>query len=216
MFFYLRQTMASVVVLLGLSAGAVADSRDDLALLMRYLSPIATVSGDFRQQTLDARQQNLQVLSGRFILMREGPTLLWVTTSPENQILRVQNDELWTLELDLEQLLIQDLGLQLEQSPALLLTGSETEIAQQYEVHLLEQSDTDSSFALIPRDPSSPLERIEIQFVQNQPERLRLLDSFQQTTLVVFQNLIINEAISESSFEFDVPAHFDVIDQRAQ
>jgi outer membrane lipoprotein carrier protein len=204
------------LILLLLPCSVLAEPHDDLAELMNYLSPIKTLTGDFRQQTLDARQQSLQILSGQFSLMREGPKLIWQTASPDDQILRVRDETLWTIDLALEQLVIQDLGEMLEQSPALLLTGERADIALRYEVELLELTDMESHFALTPRDPSTPVERIEMHFNQGLPERLQLVDSFQQTTLVVFQNLQVNEPLLEELFEFEVPAHFDVIDQRAQ
>lgn len=191
-----------------------ANTDDDLTLLMELLSPIATLSGDFRQQTLDARQQSLQVITGEFVLHRAGPKLLWQTTTPDEQILRVRDDTLWTLDLSLEQLLIQDLGSMLEQSPALLLTGSASDIGQRYAVERLEQTDSDVLFALIPRDSSSAIERIEIRFDRRLPERIRLVDSFQQTTILVFIGLALNEPANDSDFDFDIPDHFDVIDQR--
>lgn len=189
---------------------------DDLDLLMRYLSPIETLTGDFRQQTLDARQQTLQVHNGQFALTRSGPLLLWETAAPDQQTLRVRDETLWLLDIALEQLVIQDLGDMWEQSPALLLTGERSEIAQRYDIEAVTETAVESHFILTPRDPSSPVERIEMRFIEGQPEHLRLLDSFQQTTLVVFQNLNINEVLTDSAFEFAVPSHFDVIDQRVQ
>lgn len=207
--------LQSLLINLLMPLQAVANSDDDLAALMSFLTPMTTLSGDFRQQTLDARQQSLQVVTGQFVMMREGPQLLWQTDAPDDQILRVREGTLWSLDLGLEQLVIQDLGQMLAQSPALLLTGSQQEIARQYEVELLAESANDAVFALIPRDPSSTLERIEMRFVAGQPERLRLLDSFQQTTLVVFQNLQMNLPSGDLDFEFEIPADFDVIDQRS-
>lgn len=204
-----------VMLIATLPASALADREAPLSLLMRYLSPITSLQADFRQQTLDARQQSLQAFTGRLLLVREGPQLWWETYAPNEQILRVRDDTLWTLDIALEQLVIQPLGELWQQSPALLLTGSEHEITQRFEVELLENESISASFALIPRNPSDTLERIELRFFEGEPERIRLLDSFQQTTLLVFENRVLNVTIADDQFEFDTPTHFDVIDQRS-
>lgn len=208
-----RKIMFSI--LLAISPVAVqAESVAALTLLMNYLTPLETLQSDFRQQTLDARQQSLQAFTGQFLLMRNGPRLWWETAAPNEQILRVQNDTLWTLDIALEQLVIQPLGQLWEQSPALLLTGREEEIARRFKVEVLEIEPVAVSFLLIPRDSSHALERIEMRFVDGKPDRIRLLDSFQQTTLLVFQNMVINQLLDEMKFELDIPTYFDVIDQR--
>lgn len=204
-----------VMLIATLPASALADREAPLSLLMRYLSPISSLQADFRQQTLDARQQSLQTFTGRLLLVREGPQLWWETYAPNEQILRVRDDTLWTLDIALEQLVIQPLGELWQQSPALLLTGSEQEITQRFEVELLENDSISASFALIPRNPSDTLERIELRFFEGEPDRIRLLDSFQQTTLLVFENRVLNVTIADDQFEFDTPTHFDVIDQRS-
>lgn len=190
----------------------VASLADDLDALMERLEGLETLRGDFRQSTLDGSETQIQSLRGEFQLARPDQ-LYWYTEPPYEQVIYVNNDIIWNFDKDLEQATRQPVTDQWEQSPALVLTGTREQISERYSVEQTHNSGAQSSYELTPLTGGGSLESLAISFDDKEPVSIRLVDSFNQTTLVNFEALEMNVELDESRFEFEPPDGVDVLEQ---
>lgn len=204
-----------------LAAGSMVTADDqngslsDLDELMERLGDLETLRGDFRQSTLDGSERRIQSQRGEFQLSRPD-RLYWYTEPPYEQALYVADDIIWNYDADLEQATRQPVTDQWEQSPALILTGSREEIDERYQVEQTSRRDDYITFTLKPRAGGGSVESLSISFDGQIPVSLRLLDSFNQTTVVNFEALERNIELDDQKFVFDPPDHVDVIEQMGQ
>lgn len=202
-------------VLLGLAALPVAaeeSNNGDLDGLMERLGDLETLRGHYRQNTLDGSESRIQTMRGEFQLARPD-RLYWYTEPPYEQAIHVNDDIIWNYDIDLEQATRQPLTDQWEQSPALILTGSRQQIDERYRVERTSERDDYVTFTLQPRAGGGSVESLSISFDGEMPVSLRLLDSFNQTTVVNFEQLERNVELDEAVFSFDPPDNVDVIEQ---
>lgn len=185
---------------------------DDLDSLMDRLEGLETLRGDFRQSTLDGSETQIQSLRGEFQLARPD-RLYWYTEPPYEQAIYVNDEIIWMFDKDLDQATRQPVTDQWEQSPALVLTGTREQIAQRYSVEQTRNSGEQSSYELTPLTGGGSLESLSISFEDKKPVSIRVVDSFNQTTLVNFEGLEMNVELDDSRFEFDPPDGVDVLEQ---
>lgn len=187
---------------------------DDSALnaLMTRLEPIRTLNGEFRQETLNESGRRAREQTGEFWLERPD-SLYWLSREPYEQALYVDGETVWVYEADLMQATRQPLDNQLNQSPALVLTGNRSAIDERYVVERINDSQVQVRFRLTPRDDSGQVQELTLGFTGELPEQLILEDSFGQTTEVTFRNLIANAEPPTGIFDFDPPEGTDVLEQ---
>lgn len=68
-------------------------------------------------------------------------------------------------------------------------------------------------FSLVPRDNSSMVTLLQLEFQNQKLKRMTLQDHLGHTTLIEFNHVVINSSISPALFNFKPPAHIDVIDE---
>lgn len=201
-------------ILFSLGTVGVAQA-DDVGALIGQLADTETLRGDFRQSTLDGSETRIQSQRGEFSLARPD-RLYWYTEPPYEQAIYVNNDTIWVYEADLEQATRQPVTDQWEQSPALILTGTEEQLGQRYRVEQTRDSEEGQRYELTPRADNSSISSMTVSFQGRYPVSIRLVDSFNQTTLVSFENVELNVDLDDSVFEFDPPDGVDVIEQMGQ
>ncbi|MEX0584419.1 MAG: outer membrane lipoprotein chaperone LolA [Natronospirillum sp.] len=204
-------TLSVLSVLVAISPVSVAD---DLDVLMERLSGLDTLRGDYRQSTLDGSESTIQSVRGEFQLARPD-RLYWYTNPPYEQAIYVDDDVIWIYDADLEQATQQPVTDQWEQSPALVLTGTRDQITERYQVALTTSRGDSRSFELVPRTGGGSIESLTLSFNGKTPVGIRLIDSFNQTTVVNFENLELNADLDDARFEFEPPEGVDVLRQMA-
>lgn len=183
-----------------------------LESLMDRLSDLETLRGEFRQNTLDGSERRIQSQRGEFQLARPD-RLYWYTEPPYEQAIYVDDDIIWNYDIDLEQATRQPVTDQWEQSPALILTGTREQIDQRYEVEQTSERGDYATYTLTPRVGDGTVESLSISFDGLVPVSIRLVDSFNQTTVVNFEGLERNVSLDESRFRFEPPDGVDVLEQ---
>ena len=67
-------------------------------------------------------------------------------------------------------------------------------------------------FQAIPKDKSkSTFKSVLINFEAEKIKEMRVLDNFEQTTIIVFKGLVVNNKINDEFFLFNIPENVDVI-----
>ncbi|WP_106419871.1 outer membrane lipoprotein chaperone LolA [Salinicola tamaricis] len=181
--------------------------------LTRLLEPLKTYSADFDQQILDASGSSLQDTSGHMWLSRPGH-FRWEVNEPYRQIVVSNGQEVTLYDPDLEQATIQPLDDRVTHTPALLLSGSASELAQNYEV-TGQQQGTGETFTLKPKANDTLFEQLKLTFYSEKLGMLQMTDSTGQRTAIKFDNAEVNGSIDPAKFRFQIPAGADVIREQS-
>jgi outer membrane lipoprotein carrier protein len=182
---------------------------DGEALVNAFVNDVVTFSGDFEQSLMDPDGRLLETTSGTLEIQRPG-RFRWVYREPYEQWLIADGTNIWSYDVDLEQVTVKPQGDALANTPALLLGGSE---------QAMDQFEHGGSFVeggltwvrLLPVDTDSGFRRVELGFDDGRLSRMVFLDNLEQTTVVVLKNVVVNEPIDAARFEFAVPDGVDVV-----
>ena len=102
---------------------------DGEALVNAFVNDVVTFSGDFEQSLMDPDGRLLETTSGTLEIQRPG-RFRWVYREPYEQWLIADGTNIWSYDVDLEQVTVKPQGDALANTPALLLGGSEQAMDQ--------------------------------------------------------------------------------------
>lgn len=184
-------------------------SGDGGALVNAFVTDVVTFAGDFEQSLIDPEGRLLETTSGTLEIQRPG-RFRWVYEEPYEQWLVADGTNIWSYDVDLEQVTVKPQADALANTPALLLGGSG---------QAMDQFEHGGSFVesgltwvrLLPVDTDSGFRRVELGFDDGRLSRMVFLDNLEQTTAVVLNNVVVNEPIDDARFEFAVPDGVDVV-----
>ena len=201
--------LLSAVLLAAASVGAWADDSAAVARLSTLLEQAQTITGRFSQLTLDGSGTQLQEASGELALKRPGQ-FRWHTDAPMEQLLVSNGEKIWLYDPDLEQVTIQKMDQRLTHTPALLLSGDVSKIAESFDITLKEGGNV-VDFILKPKAADSLFDSLRLSFRNGVINDMQLIDSVGQRTNILFLGVKMNEPLPASQFTFEVPPGADVI-----
>lgn len=202
-----KKTFAALTMTLAVPMSALAS--EGAERLADILQPLQTYVADFEQQILDGSGQRLQQASGRMWLSRPGK-FRWEVDAPYSQLVVSAGEEVTLYDPDLEQATVQALDQRVTHTPALLLSGSADELTGSYDVTRRQQG-TSETFTLVPKDPDTLFEELQMTFRGEALDLLQMTDSTGQRTAIEFDNVRMNEALDDGRFTFEIPEGTDVI-----
>lgn len=186
---------------------------DGKVLVDAFITDVVTLSGDFEQSLIDAQGQILEVTSGTLEIQRPGQ-FRWAYSEPYEQWLVADGLNIWSYDIDLEQVTVKPQAEALANTPALLLGGSDAALDQfEYEGSVTEDGVT--WVRLVPINTDSGFKRVELAFADERLYQMVFFDNLEQTTFVSLDNVAVNEPIDAGRFEFVVPDDVDVVGQPA-
>lgn len=178
-------------------------------LIDEFVDDIDTFSGSFEQVLLDASGEVLERTTGTLEVSRPGK-FRWSYIDPYEQWLIADGLNIWSYDVDLEQVTVKPQAEALANTPALLLGGSEDALEQfNYEGSYEETVTT--WVKLVPTNTDSGFMRVELGFIDETLYRMVFFDNLEQTTLVEFDDVAVNGDIDPQRFEFAVPEDVDVV-----
>ena len=207
----MRQTS---LLIAGLLLAAIVHSAetavdDGEALVNAFVTDVETFSGDFEQSLIDAEGRLLETTVGTLEIQRPG-RFRWVYSEPYEQWLIADGSNIWSYDVDLEQVTVKPQADALANTPALLLGGSGEAMDQfEYDGSFVESGLT--WVRLLPVDTDSGFRRVELGFAKRQLSRMVFFDNLEQTTVVILKNVAVNQPIDAGRFEFIVPDDVDVV-----
>ncbi len=191
---------------------AKADSAaDELGqrLINDFVNNVITLEGDFEQSLIDAEGTVIDRSSGTLEIERPR-RFRWSYSDPYEQWLVADGVNIWSYDLDLEQVTVKPQAEVLANTPALLLGGSDQALEQfDYGGTTVEKVTT--WVRLEPKDKSSGFNRVELGFINEQLRRMIFYDNLEQTTLIALDEVRINEPIDDERFHFAVPPGVDLV-----
>ena len=185
---------------------------DDLSApqqLLAQLKNIKSLQAHFVQESYDAKNTLLQKQNGTFAVTEKGE-FLWDIQTPYEQKIISDGKTIKLFDPDLEQLTIKALDKKTQVIPLLLFSGDSENLAKQFTV----SSSSPNIYTLSAQNKNSLFDEMRISFKDGKPDALTIVDSMKQKTSVRFTQVIVNQAIKSSDFQFDAPAGVDIIDER--
>lgn len=197
--FFPAHCLALLLILPGI---AVADA---LASLSQSLAGIKTYHASFSQKLYDQQQTLLQQSNGVMYAARPGK-LHWQSDEPYVELIVVDGEHIWRYEEDLQQVVLSPYEGDLGATPALLLSGDVSSIAERYTV-----SKSDGQYQLLPRDDQSLFRAMGVRFEQDKLVALVMEDSLGQTTVLEFSDIELNSNLDATLFVFEPPPGVDIL-----
>ena len=176
------------------------------------LKTLDSMSTEFSQVTMDQNGEVLQSLSGTLSVQRPGK-MRWQTNPPYEQLVVSDGSSVWVYDMDLEQVTIRNLEAKLQETPALLLGGDVSNIADSYSASKEQVGDV-VRYRLKPLDASQLFEALEFDYADDEVEFMRIFDAAGQITEIRFTSQETNTEFDPAAFTFAVPDDVDVIDGR--
>lgn len=201
----------SLIMLLGAAAMAAepVDEATGRQLVDSFMEDITTFSAGFEQALLDPDGDVLERTTGTLEISRPGK-FRWSYVEPYEQWLIADGLNIWSYDVDLAQVTVKPQADALANTPALLLGGAEDALDQfDYEGSYRETVTT--WVQLAPKNTESGFMRVELGFIDDVLTRMVFFDNLDQTTLVEFDGLAVNEPIEPERFSFVVPDDVDVV-----
>jgi outer membrane lipoprotein carrier protein len=207
----LRRAFSALLLLL-FAAGANAQARiEELGekLVNDFLTNVITLEARFDQSLIDAEGAILERTSGTLEIERPS-RFRWSYAEPYEQWLIADGLNVWSYDLDLEQVTVKPQADALANTPALLLGGSDAAL-EQFDFAGTTIEEITTWVRLDPKNKDSGFNRVELGFIDGQLRRMVFFDNLEQTTLVALYDVNINEPIDATRFEFVVPEDVDLV-----
>lgn len=181
----------------------------DRALVESFLTNVTTISGDFRQELVDAEGNVIEESAGWLAIQRPG-RFRWSYEEPYQQLLVADGLNIWSYDVDLEQVTVKPQSEALASTPALLLGGS-SDVLEDFD-YLGSFEDRGTTWVqLRPKDTDSGFNRVELGFTDSKLSRMLFGDNLEQTTLIALTDVRFNEPVDPQVFSFTPPAGVDVV-----
>jgi len=207
----IRETILLLALVVATSGARAQSSIDDIGeqLVNDFLNDVITLESKFEQSLIDAEGAIIERTSGTLEIAR--PTRFrWSYSEPYEQWLVADGTNIWSYDLDLEQVTVKPQAEALANTPALLLGGSENAL-EQFDFGGTTVEEVTTWVRLDPKDKASGFNRVELGFIDSELRRMVFFDNLEQTTLVALHDVKVNEPIDDARFEFQVPDDVDLV-----
>lgn len=202
-------TTAALLLIASLALGETSGEDHGRRLIDEFVDDVVTFRGDFEQALIDADGQVVDRTTGTLEIQRPGQ-FRWSYTDPYEQWLIADGVNIWSYDLDLAQVTVKPQAEALANTPALLLGGS-ADALEQFEYQGSYAETVTTWVRLAPKNTDSGFIRVELGFIDDTLNRMVFFDNLEQTTLVEFHDVVVNEAIDPGRFGFSVPEDVDVV-----
>ena len=203
----MRWMLLWLVMGAGLSpACAVADGYERLD---RFFEKVTTFKASFIQVVLDENLLALEETSGLLWIARPG-RFRWDYESVHGQSIVADGEVLWLYDVELEQVTRRAQESAIGQTPAVLLSGGQ-QYRKDYNVTILGRQGAVNWISLVPKFSDGSFAEIQLGFEGETLRLIQLLDELNQITRVTLANVVENEPIPDSVFQFVPPTGVDVI-----
>lgn len=201
----MNKWLAGVVLWLG-CAQAYADGIDDLR---QFYSNTQAMRAHFEQTVFDQKGRKLQAVAGSMLLSRPNK-FRWDYNKPYEQQIISDGQQVFLFDVDLQQVTIRALEQVLGTSPAALLAGGPA-VEAGFTLTRLQTLNGLQRVQARPKQKDGGFQVVIISFRSGQLAEMRMVDSFGQSTYIVFSEVEINPSLNPSQFLFKAPKGVDVI-----
>ena len=181
-----------------------------------FVSSTKTAKGEFTQRVVSTNGAPVtgakaKQSSGTFVFSRPGQ-FIWTYQKPYEQVLQSDGVELFMYDKDLNQVTKKKLGNALGSSPAAILFGS-NDLEKNFTLKEDGSKDGLEWLVATPKEKETTFDHIRIGLHNGEPAAMDLIDSFGQTSSLVFTKFERNPVVTAEQFKFVVPKGADVLQQ---
>ena len=202
----IRPLLLGLLLVLG-SAAARADALDALRAFVRDAK---TGQASFTQTVTAPDGVKKKTSNGNFEFARPN-RFRFAYTKPFEQVIVADGQKVWIYDADLNQVSSRKLAQALGATPAALLAGGSLE--QDFDLKAAADRNGLSWVEAVPRARDGALQSVRIGFRGSELAAIEIRDSFGQSSLLQFSQLVTNLPLAADRFRFVVPAGADVIEQ---
>lgn len=199
--------VAPMIALTQTANAAPADGIEAAKRLNSLLTNTKSMTANFTQTTKGGSSGTFK---GSMSVQRPN-NFRWETKSPSQQLIVANGSSMWIYDKDLEQATKQAVDSQVGNTPALLLSGDPSKIAQNFKI--TQPYANKNYYVLYPKSGDASFKNLSMSFSGGKPVMMVLNDTLGQTTSIKFSNIKLNPSISSSQFKFTPPKGVDVINQ---
>jgi outer membrane lipoprotein carrier protein len=199
----------ALLALCMMRASLAQQDTDGQQLVDDFVNNVRTMSGRFEQQLIDADDAVVDKSSGTIEIHKPG-RFRWTYLEPYEQILVADGLNIWSYDVDLEQVTVKAQAKVLASTPALLLGGSQ-QVLDDFE-YIGSFVDRETTWVrLQPKTVENGFTLVELGFTEGRLGRMIFSDNLGQTTIIALFDLSLNENIDDRRFSFSPPADVDVV-----
>lgn len=208
-----KQLSVFIVMLFSTNANAeeISEATQSMAELIKNLR---TYQADFDQRVMNEYGKQVDYSTGTFTIQKPNH-FRWEVKEQFPQLIVADGEHLWTYDMDLEQVTIQNQDDVVAGSPLLFLTSGAEQLAASFDIKSLEVKEkVHDLFSLKPKSEESVFDSVTILFEEGKLIELYLADTLGQNTIVKFYHVKQNEKLDPKLFSFQMPEGVDIVDSR--
>lgn len=180
--------------------------------LGELLSGIHSMRADFVQMIANANAASGQRTVGKMLLLRPGK-FRWEIVKPGQQLIIADGKNIWIYDKDLAQVTKKKIDYTQPNNPALLLSGSVSDLQKEFNVTNVNRQNSGERFLLKPKSRDAMFQQIELSFLNGKLNELVMVDNLGQKSLIKFVNIKINLYLPMSAFQFKTPHGVDIVNE---
>lgn len=186
-----------------------SQAEKSIEYLQLFLDKTNSLETQFEQKLFDTRGVLLQQSAGTFKLKRPGH-FVWDYILPYPQKIISNGKTIWIFDSELEQVTIKPYQQMLTGTPVLLLENNH-KLSDDFQLVDLGLDNNQYWLSLIPKSSDKAFREIIIGVSKYGLHTMKLIDGFEQTTIIEFKNMIINPTLDDAQFDFKIPKGVDVV-----
>ena len=176
-----------------------------------YLNEIHSLQASFKQSIYSPANDVIDYTEGSFLLKKPG-NIMWQFTVPSLKRIIVRNQKISTYDANLNQVVIVPFSDRYQSSLANILLKNDS-LMSYYQISSETSNNNIYSVFLVQKESNNLFTKMKITVVEMLLTEIKLWDASGQSIAIIFDDVILNAPLSDSSFQISVPKGTDVFDQ---
>jgi len=208
----LKECGCIAAILISLLAFNLSYSTEGPSLnINEYLNEIHSLQASFKQSIYSPANDVIDYTEGSFLLKKPG-NIMWQFTVPSLKRIIVRNQKISTYDANLNQVVIVPFSDRYQSSLANILLKNDS-LMSYYQISSETSNNNIYSVFLVQKESNNLFTKMKITVVEMLLTEIKLWDASGQSIAIVFDDVILNAPLSDSSFEISIPEGTDVFDQ---
>ena len=176
-----------------------------------YLNEIHSLQASFKQSIFSPENDVIDYTEGSVLLKKPG-NIMWQFTVPSLKRIIVRNQKISTYDANLNQVVIVPFSDRYQSSLANILLKNDS-LMSYYQITSETSNNNIYSVFLFQKESNNLFTKMKITVVEMLLTEIKLWDASGQSIAIIFDDVILNAPLADSSFEFSIPKGADVFDQ---
>jgi len=201
-----------VAILISLLAFNLSYSTEGPSLnINEYLNEIHSLQASFKQSIFSPANEVIDYTEGSILLKKPG-NIMWQFTVPSLKRITVHDQKISTYDANLNQVVIVPFSDRYQSSLANILLKNNS-LLSYYQISSETSNNNVYSAILVQKESNNLFTKMKITVVEMLLTEIKLWDASGQSIAIIFDDVILNAPLSDSSFQISVPKGTDVFDQ---